>query len=480
MADNSNTKTKIASGFAWRFFERILAQLVTFVVAIVLARILGPDSYGEIAIVNIFITLANVFVTAGFGSSLIQKKEADETDFSTVFYAGIVLGIVFYVLIFVTAPLVASFYNLDVLSPVLRVMGLKLILAAVNSVQQAYVSRQMMFQRFFWATLGGTLSSAVVGITMAYMGFGVWSLVAQYMFNSLIDTIILWFTVRWRPKWLFSFERLKSLFSYGWKILVASLVRTGYNETRSLVIGKVYAPTDLAFYNKGRSFPSMVVTNIFVAIQSVIFPTMAKVQDDITQLKAMTRRLVRIHSYTILPLLLGLSLVAEPLIELLLTEKWLTCVPFLQAFCIVSSFEPIQTANLQAIKAIGRSDVYLKLEIAKKLIGIIAIIISVRYGVWAIALGEVIVEFFAALLNIYPNKKLINYSYIEQLRDLMNAFTPLLLMVITVLCVGLIPMGTFVELTTKVLLGAIAYIGSSYLLKNDSLIYLFNLVVKRK
>ncbi len=476
----NNTRMQVASGIVWRFFERILAQLVTFVVAIVLARLLGPESYGVIAIVNIFITIANVFVTSGFGNSLIQKKDADETDFSSVFYFNILLGIVLYGIVFFFSPIIASFYNMPILNPVLRVMGLRLIVASVNSVQQAYVAKKMLFKKFFWSTLGGTIASAIVGIAMAYKGFGIWALVGQYMTNTVTDTIVLWFTVKWRPKFLFSFKRLKGLFSYGWKILIASLVRDGYKQIRSLVIGKVYTPKDLAYYDKGRSFPSMVTTNIFVAIQSVVFPAMAKVQDDKTQIKAMTRRLVRIHSFTILPLLIGLALVAEPLIKLLLTEKWLMCVPFLQAFCIVMSFEPIQTANLQAIKAIGRSDVYLKLEIVKKSIGIAAIIISVRYGVWAIAVGEIIVEFFAAALNIYPNKKFINYSYMEQLRDLMNAFVPLALMIATVLCVGLIPMGTFVELAAKVSVGAAVYIGSSYLLKNDSLTYLLNLVVKRK
>ncbi len=476
----SNTKKQVFSGLMWRFSERILAQLVTFIVSVVLARLLDPASYGAIAIVNIFIALANVFVTSGFGNSLVQKKDSDDTDFSTVFYFGIGSGIILYLCVFFTAPFIASFYDMKILTPVLRVMGLKLILAGVNSVQHAYVSKKMIFRKFFWSALLGTLTSAIVGITMAYMGFGIWALAGQYMFRSIVDTVVLWFTVRWRPKKLFSFSRLKSLFSYGWKILATSLVRTGYKEVRGIVIGKMYTASDLAYYDKGKSFPSLVTTNIYVAVQSVVFPAMAKVQDDLKQLKAMTRRLVRLHSYIVLPLLLGLAMVAEPVIQLLLTEKWIFSVPFLQAFCIILSFEPIQTANLQAIKAIGKSDIYLKLEIIKKTIGIVALIVSARYGVWAIALGEVVVEFFAALVNIYPNKKYIDYGYMEQIRDLFNAAIPLTLMCIAVLCMNMFNVGTFTELVIKVAVGAVAYVGSSVIFKNDSFVYIWNYITKRK
>ena len=413
MGLEKNLKKSVASGMIWGFSERILAQLVTFVVTVILARLISPESYGAIAIVNIFISIANVLVTGGFGNALIQKKDADDIDFSSVFYFNIFIGTIFCSIIFIAAPYIAAFYNMQILTPVLRFMGFKLILASINSVQHAYVSRNMLFRRFFWSTLGGTAGAAVIGIGMAYANFGVWALAAQYMFNSMLDTLILWFTVKWRPKKLFSFARLKSLFVYGWKILATSLLRSIYSELRGIVIGKVYTPADLAQYTKGKGFPSLIVTNLCTAVINVIFPTMSKVQDEKQMLKAMTRRIVRIHSFVSAPLLIGLFLVAHPLIELLLTPKWLPCVPFLQATCILFLFEPIQLANLQAIKAIGRSDIYLKLETIKKTIGIIVLIITLKNGVWAIIMGEIAVEFLAACLNIYPNKKFINYSYME-------------------------------------------------------------------
>ena len=474
--EQQNIKGKVLSGLVWMFGERISAQLVTFIVSIVLARLLEPSSYGAIAIVNIFIALANVFVVSGFGNSLIQKKDADDKDFSSVFYFNIVMGVIVYIIIFISAPYIARFYDLQILCPALRVMGLRLIVAGINSVQSAYVSRNMMFRRFFWSTLGGTIGSAVVGITMAYMGFGIWALVAQYMFNSVIDTLVLWFTVKWRPKLLFSFNRLKSLFSFGWKLLVSSLLDTGYNNLRSLVIGKMYTSEDLAFYNKGKSFPNLVVVNINSSIQSVLFPAMAGAQDKKDEVKAMVRRAIRISSYIMFPMMAGLALVAEPLIKLLLTEKWLSCVPYLQISCFVFAFMPIHTANLQAIKAMGRSDIFLKLEIIKKIMGLAVLIAVMGYGVLAIALSSMAVTVVSAFINAYPNRKLLNYGYIEQIRDLFNGIVPLIVMSIAVLIVSFLNIGDFPLMILQTIVGMITYVAASLLSKNDSFKYTLELV----
>ena len=471
----NDVKSKVISSLAWKFAERITAQLVTFIVSIVLARLLDPEHYGAIAIVNIFIALANVFVVSGFGNSLIQKKDSDDTDFSSVFYFNIVMSVVIYIVVFFTAPLIADFYSMPILSPTLRVMGLRLIVAGVNSVQHAYVSRHMMFRRFFWSTLGGTLASAVVGITMAYHGFGVWALVGQYMTNTITDTIVLWFTVRWRPKLLFSFKRLGGLFSYGWKILCSALLETGYTELRSLVIGKVYTSEDLAYYNRGQSFPHLFVTNINTSIQSVLFPAMAQEQDKKARLKNMVRRSISISSYVMTPLMLGLALVAEPLIKILLTEKWLPCVPFLQISCFTYALRPIHTANLQAIKAMGRSDIFLKLEIIKKVIGIATLLATMRYGVMAIAISGMITAILSSVINAWPNKKLIRYSYFEQIKDLLSPFVALLFMSVAVVCIGLLNLPLLADLAIKILLGAVVYVAVSYFTKNENFTYIINI-----
>lgn len=473
----SNTiKTSVLSGLFWKFGERIAAQLVTFVVSVVLARLLSPSHYGAIAIVNVYIALANVFVTGSFGNSLIQKKDADDKDFSSVLYFNILLSIFIYIIIYLTAPFVSSFFNMGVLCPVFRVLGLRIIVAAVNSVQHAYVAKKMMFKRFFWSTLGGTIVSGIAGIIMAYQGFGIWALVAQYMTNTTVDTIVLWFTVDFRPKLMFSFKRLKGLFSYGWKLLTSSLLDTGYGQLKSLVIGKMYTSADLAFYNKGVSFPELIVTNINTSIKSVLFPAMSGEQDNKERVKSMMRRSIRISSYIMFPLMMGLALVAESFIKLLLTEKWISCVIYLQLACLVNILTPIQTTNLQAIKALGRSDIFLKLEIIKKIMGFTVLIVVARYGVTAIAISGVVVAVISSVINSYPNKGLLNYSYIEQIKDLFNGIIPLLTMIVAVWCVGYIKANALLLLIVQVTVGAVVYISVSYITHNESFGYILNIV----
>ena len=286
----SDLKKKAISSLIWRFLERCGAQGVSFIVSIVLARLLEPEVYGTIALISVFTAILQVFVDSGMANALIQKKDADELDFSSVFFFNLTMCLALYLLLFFCAPLIASFYNNAELIPVIRVLGITLLISGVKNVQQAYVSRTMQFKRFFFATLGGTIGAAVVGIAMAYIGFGVWALVAQTLFNSMTDTVILWITVKWRPRLLFSFRRLKGLLNYGWKLLVSGLLHTIYINLRSLMIGKFYTAQDLAYYEKGQSFPSFVVTNINSSIDSVLLPTMSGVQDNRETVKAITRR----------------------------------------------------------------------------------------------------------------------------------------------------------------------------------------------
>ena len=379
------SSNKVFSNFIWRFAERCGAQGVTFVVSIVLARLLDPSVYGTVALVTVFTTIMQVFVDSGMGSALIQKKDADDLDFSSVFYFNIMMCSVLYLIMFVAAPFIAAFYKTPELTPVVRVLSLILIISGVKNVQQAYVSKNMLFKKFFFSTLGGTIGAAIVGITMAYLGFGVWALVAQMLFNTAVDTTILWITVKWRPKKMFSLQRLKGLFSYGWKLLVSSLIDTVYNDLRQLIIGKIYSKSDLAQYNQGKKFPALIVTNINTSIDSVLLPTMSKAQDSANTVKNMTRRAIKTSTYLMMPFMVGLAVCAEPLVRLIITEKWLPCVPFLRIFCFTYAFYPIHTANLNAIKAMGRSDLFLKLEIVKKIVGLAAILSTMWISVMAMA-----------------------------------------------------------------------------------------------
>lgn len=473
------SKNNITSNFLWRFFERSGAQLVTFVVSVVLARLLDPDTYGTVALITVFTAILQVFIDSGLGTALIQKKNADDLDFSSVFYFNMFMCLLLYGVMFFAAPWIAVFYARPELTALVRVLSLTLIISGVKGVQQSYVSRHMLFKRFFFATLGGTIGAAAVGIVMAYLGFGVWALVAQYLFNNAVDTIILWFTVKWRPKAVFSFERLKGLFSFGWKMLVSALLETGYNELRQLLIGKLYTSSDLAFFNKGRQFPNLIVTNVNSSINSVLLPAMSSVQDQRERVRAMTRRSISVSTYIMAPLLFGLAVVSRPLIILLLTEKWLPCQPFLCIYCAVFVFYPIHTANLSAIKAMGRSDLFLKLEIIKKVMGLTILLITLRFGVLAIACGMLLSSVLSQIINSWPNKKLLDYGYLEQLRDIFSNLALALGMSALVWCVTLLHWNSVITICVQILLGAAIYIGGSKLLRLESYTYVVSILKER-
>lgn len=373
-------KSSVLSNLVWRFMERCGAQLVTFLVSIVLARLLTPKDYGTVALVTVFTNILQVFVDSGLGTALIQKKDADELDFSSVFFFNCAVCVLLYVGMFFLAPTIASFYNDMSLIPIIRVISLTIVISGVKGIQQSYVSRNMLFKRFFFATLGGTIFSAFFGIVLAYKGYGAWAIVGQQLSNTAIDTIILWITVKWRPQMAFSWKRLTSLLSYGWKLLVSSLIDSLYNNLRNLIIGKVYTSQDLAFYNQGDKFPKVIVTNINSSIDSVLLPTMAASQDDCDRVRQMMRRAIKTSTYIMAPLMIGLAVCAKSIVKIVLTEKWMPCVPYLQIFCITYMFWPIHTANLNAIKAMGRSDLFLKLEIAKKSIGMLLLIVTMPMG----------------------------------------------------------------------------------------------------
>ena len=449
---------KVFSGLFWKFGERIGAQAVSFLVSMILARLLMPSDYGVIALITIFIDIANVFVSSGFGSALVQKKDADEMGCSSVFYFSIGMSWVLYGIVFLAAPAIAGFYGKDILIPVLRVMALKLPLAGVNSVQQAYVQKNMLFKRFFFSTLIGTVGSAVVGIAMAYLGFGPWALVAQYLFNSTVDTLVLWVTVKWRPVLAFSAERMKTLFSFGWKMLCSELIHTSYGQIRSLIIGKVYTDKDLAFYNQGGKLPGILVTNINSSVSSVLFPAMTQKQDNEEKLKEMVRLSIRISSYIMWPLMTGLLVVSEPVVKLIFTDKWLSCVPYMQIACIQFALEPVQTANVQAVKAMGKGRTFLIMEIVKKAFGIVMIVAVMYQGVMAIALTAMVVTFFAALVNSTPNRKYLGYTYREQLADLLPSVCLAAVMGVFVYLVSCLPVALVPRLCIQIVAGIASYV----------------------
>lgn len=467
---------KILSNLVWRFMERCGAQLVTLLVSIVLARLLDPAVYGMIALVTVITTILQVFVDGGFATALIQKKDADDLDFSTVFYFNIVSCLVLYFIIFFLAPYIAAFYNMPELVSVIRVISLVIVISGVKNVQQAYVSRNMLFKRFFFSTLGGTIGAAVIGIIFAYIGLGIWALVAQMLFNALVDTLILWITVKWRPIKVFSFERLKDLFSFGWKMLAANLVATINGQIRQLIIGKMYSSKELAFYNRGRQFPDLIVANINTSIDSVLFPALSNEQDNYARVRDMTRRSIKVSTFVMAPLMIGLFVCAESFVSIILTDKWLPCVPFLRVFCITFLFYPIHTANLNAIKATGRSNVLLRLEIIKDLFSIAILFLTMKFGTMIIAYGMLICSVFSQIVNAWPNRKTLRYMYKDQLLDLAPNVSTAIIMGILVYCIKFLNLSAGITLIIQIMTGAILYIVISFVAKNESFMYLISII----
>ncbi len=463
----------------WKFSERIAAQLVSTVVSIVLARLLEPEYYGTVALVMIFITIANVFVSDGFGSALIQKKDADAKDFSSVLYFNIGFSVLLYLILFIAAPFISAFYGegYEILTPVLRVLGLRIILTAVNSVQQAYVSKKMIFRQFFFSTLSGTVISAAVGILMAYLGYGVWALVAQYLVSTSVSTLTLAITLKKKPLLYFSFSRIKGLIGYGARILGTNLLITGFQELRSLIIGKKYSSSDLAFYNKGAQFPSLIVSNLNSSISAVLFPKMANEQNEIDRVKATMKRSIRFSAYITFPMLLGFAAVAEPFVSFALTDKWLPCVPYLQLTCISYLFYPINSSNMQAIKALGKGDTYFRLETLKKLIELAVLLCVMWISVKAMVIASTVTTCCFTVLNAFPNRRLVNYSFGEQLRDLLAPTLLSAAMLAVVITVGkLVSASALVILLLQVLAGATVYLALSAVTKNPEFGYIVNLV----
>ena len=476
MKQANYNKRSVFTGFLWRFFERVGAQGVKLLVEIILARILLPDDYGIIALVTVFITILNVFVDSGLGNALIQKKDADNVDFSSVFWFNIVWCLILYVILYFTAPLISQFYAKSDITKVLRVLGLQVFISGVKNVQQAYVYRTMQFRKFFFSTLGGTIGAAFVGIWMAYHGYGVWALVGQQLFNMLVDTLILWITVKWRPQFVFSFQRFKELFSYGWKLLASALIDTTYTEIRQLVIGKIYTASDLAYYNRGQQFPHLFIMNVNSAIDSVLLPTMSREQDDSDRVKALTRRSIQVSTYIMAPLMMGLAFVGEPFIRLLLTEKWIPCVPYMRIFCITFMFYPIHTANLNAIKAMGRSDLFLKLEIIKKTVGIIALVATMNISVMAMAYSLLVTSVLSQIINSWPNRRLLDYRYLDQLKDILPSILLAVFMGVCIYFVSYLGLRDVVTLLIQIILGIGIYFCGSILLKLESFGYILELI----
>lgn len=477
----ASSKQKVAGGLFWSYGERIMAQLVSLIVSIVLARLLDPENYGIISIVMIFITFCDAIVTGGLGNAIVQKKDVDELDVNTMLCCSVATSILLYTIIFCAAPYIASFYNMPIIRPILRVLGLRLLISGVNSIQRAWIQKRMLFKRFFIATSFGTIISAVVGISMAYMEMGAWALVGQYLTNSFVDTTVLLITNDWKPRLQFSWKRAKEMLSYGWKVLVTTVVYMIEGDLRSLIIGKKFGSADLAYYDQGKKFPNLLVTNINTSISNVMFPVLSENQNNPIRLKQLCRRAVRIGIYLLSPLLIGLIGIADTFVIAILSGKWAPCIPFLRILTLVFLVRPFTTTCQQSILSVGRSDVTLKIEIVVNAIaiGILFYSVFIWESVLGIAVGTLLAELVSMGMFMYYENKIIRYSYKEQLQDLLPSLGLATAMGVIVYIVHFLPIHKGLVLILQVVIGAGFYLAVSYVLQFEPFIYMVGMLKEK-
>lgn len=466
---------KLYSGVFWKFFERFAAQGVSLIVSIILARLLSPSDYSVVSIVLIFFAFANVIISGGLNTALIQKKNADIEDYSTVLHISVILSILVYIGLFIAAPYIARLFNQTILTLVIRIMSISLPITAIKSVWCAYISSHMQFKKFFFSTLGGTLISAVVGILMAVKGFGAWALVAQQMTNTIIDTLILIIVTRLKIVPRINFKKFKELFSYGWKILLSSLLNVSYVEITPFIIGIRFSSESLSYYTKGRTFPNTINTMTTSTLSSVLFPFLSKHQDNKEKILFYTRRYIQIASFIVFPMMLGLFAVSDNFVYVVLTSKWMEASYYIKVFCIACMFDVIAIGNCETIKAIGRSGVFLAMEIIKKSSYFITILLFVLFSrsPKILAISSIVCMLVQIVVNSIPNKRIIGYRFRDQAADLVPSLIASSIMCAVVLLLQYLSNGfSAITLIKQIVVGIATYFLVVVITKNKA----FNLL----
>lgn len=470
-------KSRTIAGLAWSFAQRVVGQATTFAVTVVLARLLLPEDYGVVALASMFNILIGVFLGTGLGTALVQKKDVDDLDCDTVFWTNLAFGAVVYLVIFLAAPLAAALYHKPLITPLMRVMALTIPVGALGGVQNATLERELMFRRFFWATLASNSVSAVVGIAMACAGYGPWALVAQGMAAGVAGTAVMFCIVRWKPRLRFSRERFRTMFSFAWKNQAAGAIGTLCFQLKGYLIGYRYSTADLAFFNRGEGVPDMFLSNVNGTINGVLFPSLAKLQGDPAAVKSGIRRAMMTSSYVLAPMLLGLAAVADHLVPLLYSERWAPSVPFMQVACCTALVTILNTANLQALLAIGRADEILRLEMYKKPVMLAILAATVFISPLAISMGLFVYALYVLAMNTRPNRKHIGYSIREQVSDVRPNILLASAMAVAVYALGRVMPGHLVPLLAQMALGAALYTAGSWLTGNESFLYVRGLAI---
>lgn len=413
-------RQKVVKGAMWAYLERLSTQMASFVIGMVLSRLLTPTDYGTVALIGIFLSIAGVLASSGFGSALVQKKDATEVDYNSVFYLSLCLSGVLYLILFVAAPYIADFYHSTELRSILRVMAISLFFSAINSVQDAELSRKMLFHLSFRISLIGLLASAIVGLTLAWLGYGPWAIVWSGIASGVVDVVARWCFIAWRPRLMFSLAALKPLFCFGWKLTVSALLDRTYSNLYGVIIGRYYSPADLAYVNKGRHAPELLMNNVDSTLGRVVYPALAQMQDDRIRVREAMRKMMIVSTFLVFPLMVLCGLTADRALLVLYGNQWGPSVPYMWFACFAFALWPFHTINLRGLNAIGRSDMFLKLEIVKKLIGLVTLLICIPRGVLVyMAADAVICGPLSVVVNAWPNRKLLKYTLGMQVRDVL-------------------------------------------------------------
>ncbi len=462
---------KVAKGVFWVLLEKFGVQAVHFVVTLVLARLLTPDDYGTVALLSIFISIFNLFVDCGLGKALVQKKNATQTDYNSVFYLSLVLAAVLYMVLFFAAPFVAEFYKIPELKVMLRILSLSLVFHSINGVQNVELNRKMLFKLSFKISWARVIASAVTGISLAFAGYGPWVLVYSSLAGGVVGVIARQLVIRWRPTLSYSWASVKELFEYGWKVMATSLLNQLYSNIQGLLIGKLYTRADLAYVNKGRHIPNLLQNTIDASLRRVSFPALARMQDNPEKLRNAMRRMIKCTTFCIFPMMVVLVFLAAPIIELLYGQKWLGCVPYLQIVCFSAVLRPFDTVNMQAILARGRSDLYFKLMVIRRIACLAILASTIRLGIlpFFICSTFTIVP-LGVIMNAFPNQRYLGYSIRMQLGDVSESFFLALATGACIFATTYIPAPRLVLLFPQIAFGFGIYFGLAYMLRVSPLV----------
>ena len=460
-----NIKSKTIFGIAWKTLENFLVNIVQAIIFLILARLLMPADFGVIAIMAALIGITNIFVNSGLGLALIQSEDIDEIDISSVLFFTMVIALVAYILLFLLSPAISEFFNEPVIESILRIYSISIIFSAINGVQKSILIRNLEFKKIFIITFFSTLTSGFISIAMAMNGYGVYALVFNSIFSGLLSTLFFAISMKWLPRLVFSIKRLIILFNYSYKLVFSNIIEVIYTNMFPLLIGKSIGTEILGYYNNGRQIPSLLASTINASISSVTFSVYSKYQNHRDKLRFITRETIIVSNFIILPIMAFIAALAEPIIVLILTDKWLPSVPFLQLFCIILGLHHQHNISLQAIAAIGRSDLFLKYQIFKKIIGILLLLVTFQFGIMYIVIGQLLASCIAIFLMIQPNKSILNYTIADQLIDFLPYLSITILMFFGVHIIGSLNLLFSISITLQVICGLCIYFGLAYILK---------------